>query len=67
MTTTIIDSQNRAVIPGASPSEEYLVIEEQTGFRLERMTREQVRRAIQASPLHFPRDWEEMRSETREL
>jgi hypothetical protein len=73
MTTTVIDSEHRARIPTAAPDERFWVIEDDSGYRLQRiggakksMSREEVLRAIASSSLVFPRDWEEMRPDTRE-
>lgn len=75
MKTTTIDSEHRAHIPGAPPNQKYWIIENDLGFNLlripeaesgSRMSREEVIRAIQNCQLTFPRDWEEIREDTRE-
>ena len=75
MKTTTIDSEHRATIPGAVPKQKFWIIDDDMGYRLHRipvpakstkMTREEVINAIQSCKLKFPRDWDEMRAETRE-
>ncbi|MBM3839623.1 MAG: hypothetical protein FJ398_16965 [Verrucomicrobia bacterium] len=75
MKTTTIDSEHRATIPGSVPHERFWIIEEENGYRLQRLpkpdkttklSREDVIRALHSSKLTFPRDWEEMRADTRE-
>jgi hypothetical protein len=75
MKAVITDSESRVTIPGASPRQKFWIIEDRAGYRLQRipehspgrrMSREEVLRAIRDCELTFPRDWEEIRAETRE-
>jgi hypothetical protein len=74
--TVRADEKKRVVLPGAKPGDVFDCEEQGNGhFRLVRlnpappprkMTRAEVRKAIQASKLKFDMTWEELRAWTRE-
>ena len=75
MKSVIADSEHRVMIPGAAPRQRFWVIEDSGGYRLQRipepksgkkMSREEVLHAIKDCELTFPREWKQIREETRE-